>query len=202
MEQSFEEIHHGILEAVKSSPLGIMDKSGTTASVLFITDLVVVIANVGDSRAVLSQWKKDSKSKDVISAYQLTIDHVASSLSEQKLIVERGGSVSRSGGIDRVNGILAVSRSLGDIELAPYLSTVPHVLTLTKSEAQQLCGTTPESTRPCFIILASDGLWDVMSNQEAVEMVLDTLQKNEGAAFQVAAESLTQEAYIRGSSDK
>lgn len=41
-----------------------------------------------------------------------------------------------------------------------------------------------------------------MSNQEAVEMVLDTLQKNEGAAFQVAAESLTQEAYIRGSSDK
>lgn len=159
MEQAFEEIHQGILEAVKSSPLGIMDKSGTTASVLFVTDLVVLIANVGDSRAVISQWEQDSKIKDLISAHQLTIDHVASSLSEQKLIVERGGTVSKSGGIDRVNGILAVSRSLGDIELAPYLSTVPHVLSLTKSEAQKLCGTTPESPRPCFIILASDGLW-------------------------------------------
>ena len=97
MEQAFEEMHQGILEAVKSSPLGIMDKSGTTASVLFVTDLVVVIANVGDSRAVISQWKQDSKTQDLISAHQLTIDHVASSLSEQKLIVERGGTVSKSG---------------------------------------------------------------------------------------------------------
>ena len=64
---------------------------------------------------------------------------------------------------------------------------------------------------PCFIILASDGLWDVMNNQEAVDLVEQVIQKydsvNEigweehGGAFQEAAEVLTQEAYVRGSTD-
>mmetsp|Transcript_28479 Transcript_28479/g.33764 ORF Transcript_28479/g.33764 Transcript_28479/m.33764 type:complete len:107 (-) Transcript_28479:78-398(-) len=63
---------------------------------------------------------------------------------------------------------------------------------------------------PCFIVLASDGLWDVISNQEAVDMVELVIQKfdpnqgndwEEGVAFQEAAEMLTKEAYARGSTD-
>lgn len=155
IENSFEDIHNEIINAVTSSPGRVMNQSGTTATILYVTDLVVVIANVGDSRAVISQW-----SPDTISAAQLTVDHIASSPEEQRLIAQRGGSVSTSGGIERVNGILAVSRSLGDIQLSRFLSRTPHVLVLTKTEALKLCGSAyGDKDRPCFIILASDGLW-------------------------------------------
>lgn len=160
LEQSFEDVHQGIIEAVTSSPGGVMDKSGTTATILYVTDMAVIVANVGDSRAVISQWKHNEKGHDTISAHQLTVDHVASSRDEQELIIERGGSVSNSGGIDRVNGILAVSRSLGDMQLAQYLSRTPHVISLTKPEAHKMCGLSLDDlSLPCFIILASDGLW-------------------------------------------
>ena len=71
----------------------------------------------------MSRWSNGND----ISAIQLTVDHVASSAVEQKGIIERGGFISQSGGIDRVNGSLAVSRSLGDIKLAPFLSQTPHI---------------------------------------------------------------------------
>jgi serine/threonine protein phosphatase PrpC len=159
LEQSFEEIHRGIISAVTTSPGGVMDESGTTATIVYVTDLSVIIANVGDSRAVLSQWTQDSRGRDILSAVQLTVDHIVSSHSEQELIAQRGGSVSRSGGIERVNGILAVSRSLGDISLAPFLSRSPHVLALTKTEVRGMCGAAAGQDKPCFLIAASDGLW-------------------------------------------
>ena len=147
----------------------------------------------------MSQWSNGND----ISAIQLTVDHVASSAVEQKKIIERGGFISQSGGIDRVNGILAVSRSLGDIKLAPFLSQTPHILALTKEEALEQCGNSMVTTGvPCFIILASDGLWDVMSNKEAVDLAWQVIKENKsGTAYQEAAAVLTQEAYVRGSSD-
>jgi protein phosphatase 1L len=204
--QSFEELHDGIINAVISSPAGgIMDESGTTATILYVTDLAVLIANVGDSRAILSQWSVDEKGNEHLTSFQLTVDHIASSKEERMQILERGGHISESGGIDRVNGILAVSRSLGDVKLAPYLSRTPHVFAVTKEEAFKQCGkvqSAEEEVLPCFIILASDGLWDVMSNQEAVDLAWQVMKGSKGGtAFQEAAEVLTQEAYVRGSSD-
>jgi serine/threonine protein phosphatase PrpC len=151
------------------------------------------------SRAIMSQWSNG----DDITAIQLTVDHIASSVAEQKEIIDRGGFISQSGGIDRVNGSLAVSRSLGDIKLASFLSQTPHILALTKKEALEQCGNSMVTTGvPCFIILASDGLWDVMSNQEAVDLAWQVINENKsGTAYQEAAAVLTQEAYVRGSSD-
>ena len=137
---------------------------------------------------------------------QLTVDHVASCPKEQGEVIERGGFISKSGGIDRVNGSLAVSRSLGDVKLAPYLSQIPHVLALTKDEAIHMCRNDQSIPSldnhdvPCFIIVASDGLWDVVDNREAVEFVTEVL-RGEKASYQTAAQLLTQEAYVRGSSD-
>ena len=203
--QSFQELHNGIINAVTSSPGGVMDESGTTATILYVTELAVIIANVGDSRAIMSQWLIDAKGSERMTAMQLTVDHVASSTKEQMQILERGGFVSEAGGIDRVNGSLAVSRSLGDIKLAPFLSRTPDVFALTKEEANEKCGkfqSVAEQSLHCFIILASDGLWDVMSNQEAVDLAWQVIKGNKsGTAFQEAAEVLTQEAYVRGSSD-
>lgn len=200
--QSFEDLHRGIINAVETSPGGIMDESGTTATILLVTDLAVVIANVGDSRAVMSQWLIDTKGNTLITAMQLTADHVASSDEEQRQILDRGGYISNSGGIDRVMGSLAVSRSLGDVKLASVLSRAPHVLALTKEEVFLHCGNQQRASTPCFIVLASDGLWDVIGNQEAVELALQVIQGNvDGSAYQDAAEVLAQEAYVRGSSD-
>ncbi|KAL7547053.1 hypothetical protein ACHAWF_010370 [Thalassiosira exigua] len=201
---SFEELHSGIIKEINSSPGGVHDESGTTATILYVTNLAVVVANVGDSRAIISNWSIDTKKKVSVGAVQLTVDHVASSETERAEILARGGFVSESGGIDRVNGSLAVSRSLGDAKLAPFLSQIPHVLAQTKEETYEQCGklNTEEQHLPCFIILASDGLWDVISNQEAVDLAWQVIKENQnGTAFQEAAEVLTQEAYVRGSSD-
>jgi serine/threonine protein phosphatase PrpC len=206
MEQSFYNLHEGILEAIASSPTGVMREAGTTATILHVTDLAVVIANVGDSRAVLSSWVYNGNEEEV-TGIQLTVDHVASSPEEQDDVIERGGFISKSGGIDRVNGSLAVSRSLGDVKLAPYLSQNPHVMALTKDEVHKSCRndqslpTGPDHHDvPCFIIVASDGLWDVVDNQEAVKFVAQVLRESK-ESLQTAAQMLTQEAYVRGSSD-
>ena len=218
--QSFEDLHGGIVRALASSPGNVMDESGTTATILYVTELAVVIANVGDSRAVLSHWNHDANGHEGVAAMQLTEDHVASSPDEQVQIKDRGGFISKAGGIDRVNGSLAVSRSLGDVKLALFLSRVPHVFALTKKEVYDKCRKQPDEivneesvnkvpnissnhNHPCFIILASDGLWDVMSNQEAVDMVVHVIGTNNESStgFQEAAELLTHEAYVRGSSD-
>ena len=196
--QAFHEIHREFLLASSSSH---MDQSGTTATALLVTEDVVVVAGLGDSRAVLSV-ENDGKS----SALALTEDHVASDPIEKKLVEHRGGTISSSGGIPRVNGTLAITRSIGDENLASLLSREPHVMSMTREEIRIMCG-----KFDCFIVVASDGLWDVMSNQEAVDMVSQTVDAydatdrvswNNGGAYQEAAEVLALEAYVRGSTGK
>ena len=178
----------------------VMDQSGTTATVLYVNEYAILIANVGDSRAVLSYMDNG-----VFSAIPMTVDHIASSSDERFLVEKRGGVITSNGGIDRVNGTLAITRSIGDASLSPLLSRVPHVSLASRKELRETCGYLSQSTVPCFIVLASDGLWDVLTNQEAVDMVVEVVNYYESwqetNAFQEAAERLTQEAYIRGSTD-
>jgi serine/threonine protein phosphatase PrpC len=201
---AFQEIHEGFLQQAISLAPSAMDQSGTTATALIVTEEAVVIASIGDSRAVLSSTNADGS----MSALQLTKDHVASDPHERDLVIQRGGSISSSGGIDRVNGTLAITRSIGDGNLAPLLSRLPHVVSMTRDEIREQCGENRKT--PCFIVLASDGLWDVMTNQEAVDMVAqvmtsydatDRVSWNNGGAFQEASEVLAIDAYVRGSND-
>ncbi|KAL3914771.1 MAG: hypothetical protein SGILL_005963 [Bacillariaceae sp.] len=225
---AFEKVHDGFLEAVDvmSSPVieagtaPSMDQSGTTATALLVTKDIVLVASLGDSRAVMSSRDdgKPNGRKDfpAMLAIQLTPDHVASDPTERGLVIARGGSVSRSaGGLQRVNGTLAITRSIGDADLSPFLSREPHVLVLDRKEVGEWCGDAKiENSVPCFVILASDGLWDTMSNQEAVDMVVDVILRGAfnnsnannsssggGSLFQDAAERLAVEAYVRGSTD-
>lgn len=199
----FEEIHEKFLEAVSLHSIGVMDQSGTTATIIYMNDHIVLIASVGDSRAIMSS-KDDNGNAAFV---QLTENHVAANTKERDLVIQRGGSVSKSsGGTDRVNGKLVITRSIGDANLADYLSREPSVVAMTRSEMKESCG-----LDRCFVVLASDGLWDVMSNQEVVDMVnevlkafdmtTDSISWEDGGAFQEAAERLTQEAYVRGSTD-
>ncbi|XP_022855141.1 probable protein phosphatase 2C 39, partial [Olea europaea var. sylvestris] len=88
-----------------------------------------------------------------------------------------------TGDVPRVDGQLAVARAFGDKSLKRHLSSEPDVAIEMVDDELEL------------IILASDGLWKVMSNQEAVESIRNT------KSAQSAAKHLVEEAVSRKSKD-
>ena len=88
-------------------------------------------------------------------AVALSIDHKPTRPSERRRILAGGGTVTHCNGAARVNGCLSCSRAIGDRSLKPHVSPEPEL------KEWQL-GPNDE-----FVILASDGLWDVFTNDEA-----------------------------------
>lgn len=101
------------------------------------------VANVGDTEAVLGYGGR---------AWCLTRRHVASDPEEVAAVRARGGEVSHG----RVMGAIVPSRTLGDCDYKPFLSAVPF-----------LCSHVVDG-RTDFLIIASDGLWDLLTHAEAV----------------------------------
>ncbi|KAG6482157.1 hypothetical protein ZIOFF_058788 [Zingiber officinale] len=167
--KAYDRTDNKILE--KTAELG---RGGSTAvTAILINGSRLVVANVGDSRAVLS--------KNGV-AIQLSVDHEPSM--DREMVEEKGGFVSNiPGDVPRVDGQLAVTRAFGDGSLKKHLSSEPHVVDETVDDDTE------------FLILASDGLWKVMSNQEAVDFI------KEAKDPQTAAKNLTEEAVARKSKD-
>ncbi|CAG8597783.1 14949_t:CDS:2 [Cetraspora pellucida] len=117
---------------------------------------VLYTANVGDARAVLN---RDGK------AFRLSYDHKGSDFQEAKRIVEAGGFVMNN----RVNGVLAVTRSLGDYSMKDFVIGKPYTTETTLTEKDP------------FLILACDGLWDVCNDQEAVDLIKDIMDPEEAS---------------------
>ncbi|KAI1319365.1 Protein phosphatase 2C 1 [Mortierella claussenii] len=111
---------------------------------------VLYTGNVGDARAVLCHKEK---------AVRLSYDHKGSDHTEAQRILDVGGFVMNN----RVNGVLAVTRALGDSSMKEFIIGAPYT---TRTEIG--------SHNP-YLILACDGLWDVCSDQEAVELVKDVV---------------------------
>jgi len=124
--------------------------SGTTAVTAFIRKVNderwLHVANVGDARAVLNRGG---------TAQRLTMEHKGSDEDEAKRIVDAGGFIV----LNRVNGILAVTRSLGDFAMKDYVTGDPHTSDVLLE------------AKDTHLILACDGLWDVCSDQEAVDLI-------------------------------
>ncbi|TAQ89622.1 hypothetical protein B7494_g2057 [Chlorociboria aeruginascens] len=108
---------------------------------------VLYTANVGDARIVLCRSGK---------ALRLSYDHKGSDENEGKRVQNAGGLILNN----RVNGVLAVTRALGDAYMKDLVTGHPYT---TETVIQ------PDLDE--FIILACDGLWDVCSDQEAVDLV-------------------------------
>ncbi|KAF2311902.1 hypothetical protein GH714_027274 [Hevea brasiliensis] len=121
------------------------DAVGSTAVVAIVTPDKIIVANCGDSRAVLCRNGKP---------IPLSSDHKPDRPDELNRIQAAGGRVIYWDG-PRVLGVLAMSRAIGDNYLKPYVSCEPEV-TITERTAEDEC-----------LILASDGLWDVVSNDTA-----------------------------------
>uniref|UniRef100_A0A0N5BB98 protein-serine/threonine phosphatase n=1 Tax=Strongyloides papillosus TaxID=174720 RepID=A0A0N5BB98_STREA len=132
--------------------------SGTTACVVVIHKENIIVANAGDSRAVLC---RDGK------AIELSFDHKPEDESEKSRIVKAGGTISADG---RVNGGLNLSRALGDHNYKQN-----HELPL----EDQMISAKPDiiedkiTDQDNFLVIACDGIWNSMSSQEVVDFVKD-----------------------------
>ncbi|HLW72610.1 MAG TPA: PP2C family protein-serine/threonine phosphatase [Candidatus Babeliales bacterium] len=156
-------------------------EDGSTAVVTFIDkNNVLHCAWVGDSRAVLESNGRVGFA---------TQDHKPDRYDERKRIENAGGEIS-VWGVWRVNG-LAVSRSIGDKPLKDdakgQIIAVPE------------CVEIPLTADNHFLILASDGLWDVIKNEDAVAMVTKELAKN--SSLDKIAQALQNDAIAKGSGD-
>ncbi|KAK5582964.1 hypothetical protein RB653_004554 [Dictyostelium firmibasis] len=191
-EESFTKAYRSINTQISPWPF-----IGTTAASVYICENKVFIANVGDSRVVLgkiigsdsgggggggsaeSGSEEQQQQPKKIIAERLTFDHRPVEESERLRITEAGGTVLNG----RVNGMLAVSRALGDSFLTPYVIPDPHLSSFTLSKDDK------------FLILACDGVWDLISDEEAVETVAGISDPSK------AAETLRDLAYNSGSTD-
>ena len=181
-------------EATSSSATRVSPSSPIQAENIFTPNVVSNIrrvlycANAGDARGVLCRSGK---------AIRLTYDHKGSDKQEAKRIVDAGGFVLSG----RVNGVLAVTRSLGDSSMKEFVVGAPYTTETVLCEEDE------------FLILACDGvcfylticvdmqilirlqLWDVVDDQEAVARVRQIADPKE------AAKILLDQAYTKYSSD-
>ncbi|KAJ6785902.1 hypothetical protein PWT90_05543 [Aphanocladium album] len=122
---------------------------------------VLYTANVGDARIILCRNGK---------ALRLSYDHKGSDENEGKRIANAGGLILNN----RVNGVLAVTRALGDAYMKDLVTGHPYT---TETVIQ------PDLDE--FIIIACDGLWDVCGDQEAVDLVRNMRDPTAASKFLV-----------------
>ncbi|WJZ84884.1 hypothetical protein VitviT2T_004462 [Vitis vinifera] len=168
---------------------------GSTAVVAIICSSHIIVANCGDSRAVLYRGKEP---------IALSVDHKPNREDEYARIEAAGGKVIQWNG-HRVFGVLAMSRSIGDRYLKPWIIPEPEVTFIPRAREDEC------------LVLASDGLWDVMTNEEVCDIARRRIllwhkkngvtmlpsERGQGIdpAAQAAAECLSNRALQKGSKD-
>lgn len=136
------------------------ERSGSTAAVVMLSPQYVYFVNCGDSRTLLC---RDGQ------VIFYTEDHKPVNPREKERIQNAGGSVTQH----RVNGSLAMSRSLGDFDFKEVGW---------RSQTEQLVSPEPEvyelerSPQDEFLIVACDGVWDAIGNEDLCAFVRSRLQ--------------------------
>jgi len=156
-------------------------KDGSTAISVLIKNGTLYCANTGDCRAIMYA------NNQII---QLSEDHKPDNPKELERINSHGGVVI--GG--RVQGQIAVSRAFGDIDYKDIDTLEEKWITCTPDIKEYELNAEVE-----FIVIACDGLWDVLNNEETVEFVKQQLNNN--IPHDKIAENLVQEAFELKSQD-
>ena len=144
-----------------------LTEAGCTAICAALKGKTLIVANAGDSRAVLC--RKDGK------ALALSEDHKPNNLIEHDRISKAGGWVLDG----RVNGQLALSRAIGDFDFKKNQSMAPEKQAVTCDPDVSVTELTKDDE---FLIIACDGIWDVVSNEEAVNFIREGLKAGESVA--------------------
>lgn len=191
------------------------DLSGSTATCLLLRPdtsaaslkLQAVVSHVGDCRLVLG--KRNGECVD------LTTDHRLTLQAERDRILQRGGRVVNN----RVNGVMAITRAFGDLEFKGMLDRKRASVSTAAIELQHnLFQSDDDEKTPAlltarpdvalltldpledeFLLLACDGLWDVMTSEEALATLRDRFGIH--GDLQLAAKEIAQEAIRRYSND-
>ncbi|KAL8213902.1 hypothetical protein R6Q57_003351 [Mikania cordata] len=156
------------------------ERGGACCVTAVITSGNLVVSNAGDCRAVVSRGG---------AAEALTSDHRPSRPDEKQRIESLGGYVDCSRGVSRVLGSLAVSRGIGDRSLKQWISAEPET---------KVIKIMPEFE---FLIMASDGLWEKVSNQESVDVARPFCASNDKSEVLSACKKLVELSASRGSVD-
>ncbi|BFG37820.1 hypothetical protein CerSpe_240940 [Prunus speciosa] len=149
---------------------------GCTAAAALIVGNKLFVANAGDCRTILCRAGHP---------FVLSKDHVASCLEERERVISAGEQVRWQVDNWRVGlAALQVTRSIGDDDLKPAVTAEPEITETILSAEDE------------YLVMASDGLWDVVSNEEVVSIIKDTV-KEPG----MCSKRLATEAAERGSKD-
>jgi len=156
---------------------------GSTAVAVFVhedsqtSDRTIVSANVGDSRAVLSRGYV---------AVNLTRDHKPDDEHEKKRILDMGETIEWDSycQVSRVKN-LSLSRAIGDRFAKPVVSGEVEIQLFPLSELPAEGGEEDD-----FVVLASDGLWDVMTSQNCVDFVHERLNPSKVQAGNMSKSDL------------
>lgn len=165
-------------------------QEGCTGILCVVTSTHVICANVGDSRAILVTLQ-DGKSI----VEPLSEDQKPGNEKEGERIRAAGMAVIDCNGIHRVQGDLAVARALGDFAFknadleqeAQAVSCVPEISITARQDAPQV------------LVLACDGIWDVIDNDGAG--VFLAAQLADHGEIYTAAARMVDECLARGSRD-
>jgi protein phosphatase PTC2/3 len=130
-------------------------------------NIEIICTNVGDSRCVFCYENK---------VIPMSIDHKPNNNYEKKRILKANGFLENN----RVNGNLALSRSFGDILFKNNKDLKrDEQLIISKPDIKRVTINMKDFTKKydkhSFLILACDGVWDVISNEDIVQLVLSQI---------------------------
>lgn len=152
--------------------------AGSTGVVIVFRKNKMFVAWVGDSLASLYREKE---------TIELVNPHKPGSATEKARIEKLGGFISEEGGILRVNGIVAVTRAFGNIR-HKVITPDADILEVDMRGDEQ------------YVVLACDGLWDVMT-PDAVRKFVKKYMKKHGNRTKGISEALVDESLKLGSTD-
>ncbi|XP_029122111.1 protein kinase and PP2C-like domain-containing protein isoform X2 [Elaeis guineensis] len=149
---------------------------GCTAVAALIVRNKLFVANAGDCRAILSRSGHP---------FPMSKDHVASCADERTRVIKEGIKVKWLVDTWRVGpAALQVTRSIGDDDLKPAVTARPEITETSLTADDE------------FLVMASDGLWDVLSNEDVISIIKDTVKEPA-----MCSKRLATEAVERGSKD-
>eukprot|EP00934_Nitzschia_sp_Nitz4_P009133 Nitzschia sp. Nitz4//scaffold138_size62050//52546//54577//NITZ4_006398-RA/size62050-augustus-gene-0.25-mRNA-1//1//CDS//3329535797//9123//frame0 len=191
IEKAFKETFLSVDKSLKKEELIEPLFAGTTACVALLRNNQLVLANAGDSRAVLARWqehKVGEETKRTLVAMDLTKDQNPDLPEEQARIERMGGFISpplEPGlsarvwlDVDCTQIGLAMARSLGD-----------HAVKEVGVIAEPVVSFHDVGKEDEFVLFATDGVWEFVSSQEAVQVVAENLDRGATKACQALIET-------------
>ncbi|XP_059610474.1 serine-rich adhesin for platelets-like [Phlebotomus argentipes] len=157
-------------------------KGGTTALCVLHRpeEKWLYVGWVGDTQALLVKNRK---------VFQTVKPHKADDEAEQKRIARQGGACIMYNGVWRVNGQLAITRAIGDVDYKPYVTSEPEIMSI------------PLDGDEDFLIMASDGLWDHVKEDDAAIAVYNMAAQKATDTSSCISQYLVDRAKADGSTD-